>query len=158
MLLGEPLGRYATEGSNPRHAGFARDHRGPTRHSAPGRSCSATHTFEPRFGQAARLRSQDFELAAISVKAGPPPSREEFERERNEARQRKMASDLEATLLTKLLVSCRPTPSRLPGHTSPRSTDARCPMPDAQRPSPVPSAQCPVPSAQRPVPYPPSYL
>ena len=52
---------------------------------------------------AARLRSQDFELAAISVKAGPPPSKEEFERGRNEARQRKMASDLEATLLTKLL-------------------------------------------------------
>ena len=45
---------------------------------------------------AARLRSQDFELAAISVKAGPPPSKEEFERGRNEARQRKMASDLEA--------------------------------------------------------------
>ena len=118
-------GTYATEGSNPRQAGFARDHRGPTRHSAPGRSPSATHTCEPRFGQAARLRSQDFELAAISVKAGPPPSREEFERERNEARQRKMASDLEATLLTKLLVSCRPTPSRLPGHTSP----PRCPTP-----------------------------
>jgi hypothetical protein len=51
---------------------------------------------------AARLRSQDFELAAISVKAGPF-AKEEFERERTEARQRKMASDLEATLLTKLL-------------------------------------------------------
>ena len=69
-----------------------------------------------------------------------------------------MASDLEATLLTKLLVSCRPTPSRLPGHTSPRSTDARCPMPNALAQGPVPSAQCPVLSAQCSVPYPPSYL
>ena len=37
---------YATRGSNPRLAGFARDHRGPTRHSAPDRS--ATHPLEPR--------------------------------------------------------------------------------------------------------------
>ena len=41
--------RYATEGSNPGLADFARDHRGPTRHSAP--DGSATHTPEPCLGQ-----------------------------------------------------------------------------------------------------------
>ena len=44
---------YATQGSNPELAGFARGHRGPTRHSAPVHTDrSATHTFGPRLGQA----------------------------------------------------------------------------------------------------------
>ena len=60
------------------------------------------------------------ELAAITAKTGPPPSKEEFERERSEARKRKAAADLETTLLTKLLVS----------------TDSRTCSPVALRPSP----------------------
>ena len=69
---------------------------------------------------AARLQQQDMELAAITAKIGPPPSKEEFERERSEARKRKAAADLETTLLTKLLVS----------------TDSRTRSPVALRPSP----------------------
>ena len=46
---------YATQGSNPGLADFAaRDHRGPTRHSAPDRT--ATHRCEPGLGQAHRER------------------------------------------------------------------------------------------------------
>ena len=41
---------YATQASNPGLADLARDHRGPTRHSAPDRS--TTHACEPRRGQA----------------------------------------------------------------------------------------------------------
>ena len=69
---------------------------------------------------AARLQQQDMELAAITAKTGPPPSKEEFERERSEARKRKAAADLETTLLTKLLAR----------------TDSRTRSPVALRPSP----------------------
>ena len=44
---------YAAQGSNPELAGFARDHRGPTCHSAPLHpDRSAAHALEPRLGQA----------------------------------------------------------------------------------------------------------
>ena len=99
-----------------------------------GRDYAPVRTEKER--HAARLQQQDMELAAIMAKAGPPPSKEEFERERNEARKRKAAADLETTLLTKLLVS----------------TDSRTRSSVALRPSPNPSRSCG--SARDPCPSP----
>ena len=70
--------------------------------SRRGRDYAPTVRTEKERHQA-RLQQQDLELAAITARAASHPGKEEFERDRSEARQRKMADDIEHTLLTKLL-------------------------------------------------------